>query len=214
MLFDAGASTVSRYVGRATTPEEAIQRAVADRVGGVATVTITSIKTDVSGGSGLQAQPDPSGRVGQPMRFVLVNDGVRTGSAIATVQVHTIYARAARAIARDEVVAPSAIELVDGELPSMPLRRVPSAQEIVGLKARRDIAEGEALTSAVLVTPPVVQSGDEVSVTVTLGRVEVTGRAVASGSGQVGDIIRVMQPHSRRLVKARITGPGAVEVVE
>ena len=48
-------------------------------------------------------------------------------------------------------------------LPAMALRRVPAPGEVVGLKARRTIARGEALTSAVLITPPAVRSGDEVT---------------------------------------------------
>jgi flagella basal body P-ring formation protein FlgA len=46
-------------------------------------------------------------------------------------------------------------------------------------------------------TPPAVRSGDEVTVKVSIGAVEVTGVGVASGSGQAGDVIRIMQPRSR-----------------
>jgi flagellar basal body P-ring formation protein FlgA len=133
---------------------------------------------------------------------------------VATLPVRARYARATRGIARDESIAQDAFEVVNAELPAIALRRVPAPEEIVGLKARRAIAPGEALTSAVLMLPPAVRSGDEVTVKVAIGRIEVTGVAVASGSGQAGDVIRVMQPKSRRLVKARILGPGVVEVIE
>ena len=70
------------------------------------------------------------------------------------------------------------------------------------------------MTAAVLRVPPVVRTGDTVDVTVRIGVVSVTGTATASGSGQVGDIIRIMQPHSSRLLSARIVGTGAVEIVQ
>jgi len=59
-----------------------------------------------------------------------------------------------------------------------------------------------------------VRSGDSVDVTVRIGVVTVTGTAIASGSGQVGDVIRVIQPHGSRLLTARIVGTGAVEIVQ
>ena len=211
-VFSVGASSLSRLV--ATTPTQAIEYAVAEKIGGDAAVQVTSIDTAVADEAGLEAQVDPAARLGQPTRFVLTTDGVRRGAAVATLQVQTRYARASRAIARDEAITQDAFEVVNGVLPAIALRRVPAPDEVVGLKARRAIARGEALTSAVLLVPPAVRSGDEVTVKVAIGQVEVTGVAVASGSGQPGDIIRVMQPRSRRLVKARILGPGAVEVIE
>jgi flagella basal body P-ring formation protein FlgA len=211
-VFSVGVSTVSRLVAK--TPEQAIERAVAERIGGVVEVQVTSLKTTVADETGLVAQLDPSARLGQPTRFVLTSDGVRRGAAIATLQVQARFARALRPIARDESITADACEIVNGELPAIALRRVPAPSEVVGLKARRSIARGEALTSAVLMLPPVVRSGDQVSVKVAIGAIEVTGVAVASGSGQAGDVIRVVQPRSRRLVKARILGPGAVEVIE
>ena len=211
-VFSVGASSLSRLV--ATTPTQAIEYAVAEKIGGDAAVQVTSIDTAVADEAGLEAQVDPAARLGQPTRFVLTSDGVRRGAAVATLQVQTRYARASRAIARDEAITQDAFEVVNGVLPAIALRRVPAPDEVVGLKARRAIARGEALTSAVLLVPPAVRSGDEVTVKVAIGQVEVTGVAVASGSGQPGDVIRVMQPRTRRLVKARILGPGAVEVIE
>lgn len=211
-VFSVGVSSVSRLVAK--TPAEAIELAVAERIGGDVAVQVTSLQTTVADESGLVAQVDPAARLGQPTRFVLVSDGVRRGAAIATLQVRTRFARATKAIRRDQTITADAFEVVSGELPAIALRRVPAPAEIVGLKARRAIARGEALTSAVVMMEPAVRSGQEVTVKVSVGRIEVSGVAVASGSGQAGDVIRVMQPRSRRLVKARILGPGAVEVIE
>jgi flagella basal body P-ring formation protein FlgA len=212
-VFNVGVSTVTRLA--ATTPEEAIERAVSERMGGDVSVRVMSLDTAVVGESGLQAQLDPAARLGQPTRFVLLSHGgVRKGTAVATLQVEARFARALRTIARDVAITSDDFEIVSGDLPAMAVRRVPAPGEIVGLKARRTIARGEALTSAVLMTPPAVRSGDEVTVKVSIGSVEVSGVGVASGSGQPGDVIRIMQPRSRQLLKARIVGPGMVEIAE
>jgi flagella basal body P-ring formation protein FlgA len=194
-------------------PRLAIERSVAQRIGAGASVTVASLDTTVVPTPGLEALPDPAARSGQPVRFQLLAHGARVGTAVATVRVQAMYARAARAIARDEAISDDMVAMVDGEVPHVAFRHLPTRDEIAGLKARRDIAPGEALTDAVLVVPPLVRSGEEVAVTVRIGAVQAQGMAVASGSGHLGDTIRVMQRSSRKLLNARISGPGAVELI-
>jgi len=198
----------------AVTPIDAIEQALARRLGGEAAVAVTGLETSVRAQQGLQALPEPGARAGQPVRFILMAGRKRVGVAVATVMVSGPHARAARAIARDEALTDADIEIVDDEWPSVALARLPVQDEIVGLKARRNIAAGEALTSAVLDVPPLVRSGDVVTVTATVGAVQVTGAATASSSGQRGDIIRVTPRPNGRPLRARITGQSTVEVVQ
>ena len=195
--------------------DESIEKAIARRIGGGhVSVAVTGLETSVRAQQGLQALPEPGARAGQPVRFVLMAGKSRVGVAVATVMVSGPHARAARAIARDEAITEADIEIVDDEWPSVPLTRLPTEDEIVGLKARRNIAEGEALTGTVLDVPPTVRAGDVVTVTATVGAVQVTAAATASSSGHRGDIIRVTPKPNGRPVRARITGPAAVEVVQ
>jgi flagella basal body P-ring formation protein FlgA len=60
----------------------------------------------------------------------------------------------------------------------------------------------------------VVQSGDRVAVRAGVQGVTAETQGVAAQSGEPGDIIRVVNPSSRRSVKARVVGPGKVEVVQ
>lgn len=197
-----------------TTPAQAIERAVTQRVGGVGRVHAASIDTKVSPEPGLQALPEPGGRTGQPVRFVLTVGKARRGSAVATVTIDGIYARALRAIARDRAIADADVELVEGEWPSVAFARLPAPEDVVGLQARRNIAPGEVLTNAVLDVPPLVRAGETVTVTARVGVVEVTGEATASSSGHRGEIIRVTPKPGARALKARIIAPGSVEVVQ
>lgn len=198
----------------ALTPRDAIERAILERMGGNVTVLVTVLRSDVHSEPALRALPDPSARAGHPVRFVLTAGGVRKGTAVATVAVEASYARAAHAIARDAIVTAADVDVVSGELPGVTFRRLPAAADVVGLRARRAIAAGEPLTAAVLDVPPLVRSGDEVTATVRVGRVEIHAVTTASGSGQAGDIIRVLAPGNRRPLRARITGQGAVEVLK
>ena len=136
------------------TPREAIERVVAQRIGGDVSVDVTSLDTAVAAERGLQALPEPGGHAGAPMRFVMMVGRVRRGVAVATVKVSGSYARASRAIARNDAIASEAIEIAHGELPSIALKRLPPAADLVGLIARRDIAAGETLTHTVLQISP------------------------------------------------------------
>jgi flagella basal body P-ring formation protein FlgA len=57
-----------------------------------------------------------------------------------------------------------------------------------------------------------VRSGDRITISVTIGAVQVFGTGIASGSGQLGDTVRVLPAEGRKALTAKITGPGTVEV--
>ena len=162
---------------------------------------------------GPKAIPEPGSRLGRPMRFILFTDGTRVGSVVAKVEVTGSAVRSSRALTRGEDVAADAIEVVDVELTNILLDRLPTSSEMVGAQARRDIRAGEVLTGATVIVPPAIRSGDEVRVSVSTGVIALTSVGRASSSGHVGDLIRVLMPQSRKSLKARITGPGSVEIV-
>jgi len=198
----------------AVTPAEAIRASVLRRLGVPGVVDVVHVTTKVADEVGLVAEPEATARFGKPARFVLSAGGVRRGIAVATVTFTCRCPRASRSIARDEAIDRDAIDLSEGPLRGLPIKPVLAIDALKGLSARRAIAAGEPLTAAVLRVPPVVRSGDSVDVTVRIGAVSVTGTGIASGSGQVGEVIRIMQPHSSRLLPARIVGTGAVEIVQ
>lgn len=213
-LLIAGLATSVMAASSIVSPEEAIAAAVARHLGVAAEVTVTALQTKVGGAAGLLAEPDARARVARPSRFILTIAGERQGTAVATVTVVARYPRAARAIARDTTLEIADVEMPASEVPPVAMRPVLSGTNLVGLVARRPIMAGEPLTAAVLQVPPDVRNGDPVQVTVRIGRVQVSGAGRASGSGMVGEMIRVLPPGSVRSIAARITGPGMVEIVQ
>jgi flagella basal body P-ring formation protein FlgA len=196
-----------------TTPAAAIERAVVERLGGHVEVEVLALDTAVAPARALHALPEPGGRAGAPARFVLMVGRVRRGIAVASVKVRGPFARAARTIARRETITADAVDVVTGELVAVGFQRLPGPDEVLGLVARRDIAAGEPLTQAAVQLPPLVKPGDEVVLTVVAGAVRITAKAIAASSGYEGDVIRVT-PEGGRPLKARISGPGTVEVNE
>lgn len=199
----------------ATTVRDAIGQAVLERIGGEGSVSVTmqSLKTAVPDAGPLTAVPEPGGRLGRPARFVLWRGRDRAGVAVARVDVIAPHVRTRRGIARAETIAAEDVQVVDAAVPALAFRPFLSLEAVVGTRPRRNLAAGEVITTAVITVPPAVRSGDVVEVLVRVGAVQVTGRGVASGSGQVGDVIRVINQSSRRPLRAKISGPNAVEVI-
>ena len=197
---------------------DAIARSVQERMGEVRVAVVevsgSRIPNPESRIPGLVATPEPGSRLGRPMRFILVAGGARVGSVVAKLEVSGSAVRSSRALLRGEDVAADAVELVDVELKDMLIDRLPTQRDVVGAQARRNIRAGEVLTGAAVVVPSIVKSGDEVRVSMSTGVIQLTSVGRASGSGHVGDLIRVLMPASRKGLKARITGPGSVEIVQ
>ena len=195
----------------------AIERSLQERMGEVRVTVVemagNRVPNPESRTPAIVATPEPGSRLGRPIRFILFANGVRTGSVVATLNVAGPAVRSSRALLRGEDVAADAIEVVNVELTNILLDRLPTQDEVVRSQARRDIRAGEVLTGATVIVPPAVKSGDEVQVSVSTGVIELTTKGRASGSGHVGDLIRVLMPQSRKGLKARITGPGSVEIV-
>jgi flagella basal body P-ring formation protein FlgA len=202
--------------------EAAIARSVSERIGGTPQVNVTklqlgsALKGDVDRtiDGTITASPEPGARIGTAARFTLFAGGSRIGSAGATVHVTAAHVRARRAMARLDELAAGDVEEVTSALADQPIRHLPALADVVGARLKRNVVAGEPITSAVIEVPTAVKSGDLIAVTVRLGAVEAEGRAVASGSGHIGDLVRVVPPGTRRVLKARIVGPGRAEIIQ
>jgi flagella basal body P-ring formation protein FlgA len=192
---------------------DAIARSVAGQVGGDARATVSALQTKVVSDGPLVASPEPGARTGGPARYTLFAGGARVGSAVATVQVAARHVRATRAIGRGEALAGGDVTEVDGVLVDQPIKRLPALQDVIGARVRRNVAAGEAITAAVIEVPAAVRSGETVATVIRVGAVEAEGKGVVSGSGHVGDVVRVTPPGTRRPLKARVVAPGRVEII-
>ncbi len=81
-------------------------------------------------------------------------------------------------------------------------------------RAARPLAADACLTRTSLVMLPAVQAGQEVDAIARVNGVEAVARLVAAERGQVGSLVRVVNPQSRRSLKARVVAAGVVEVIQ
>lgn len=78
--------------------------------------------------------------------------------------------------------------------------------------ARRSLSAGTPITNNDVTLPPTVRQGDTVTVVVVCGSVKLRTTAQSKQDGRTGDTVKVRPSISDQDVRARITGPGTVEI--
>lgn len=86
-------------------------------------------------------------------------------------------------------------------------------ENLVGMEISRPISAGTVFTPDLVSAPDAVSRGDHVIITARTGNFSVKSRGKALGNGRVGEQVRIENLSSSRTVRARIVGPGHVEVV-
>jgi flagella basal body P-ring formation protein FlgA len=182
-------------------------------------VTGLSCALDATNADMLVAKPAPGARVGSPVRFALTRPVrgasaqlVRAGEAVATVHVAGTAIRTTRDLPRGAVIAPTDVEQVETSLDGLPLRQILTRQDVVGALVRVPLRVGQLVDQTSIVPVPAVRSGDRVRAVVRTTTVEVETIAVAAESGAIDQVIRVVNPESRRSMRARVRAKGEVEV--
>ena len=84
--------------------------------------------------------------------------------------------------------------------------------ELVGLRLKRSLRAGEPTVPSTVSVPPMVERGQEVLLSASLGEIEVTMKGQALEDGVPGERIQVRNLSSRRVVEAEVIGRNRVRV--
>ena len=87
-----------------------------------------------------------------------------------------------------------------------------SVDQVVGKKLTRPTVMDQVLSPSFLDDAELVRRGDQVVISARSGAINVKMPGEALADGAQGQQIRVRNQRSERVVKARVTGPGQVEV--
>ncbi|GGY04756.1 flagellar basal body P-ring formation chaperone FlgA [Paludibacterium paludis] len=83
-------------------------------------------------------------------------------------------------------------------------------EDAVGFASRRRLANGQVLTRRLLDRPFKVTRGSTVTVVVRDAGIEIETEANAMDNGREGDTIRIANPKSRKILRARVNADGTV----
>lgn len=108
---------------------------------------------------------------------------------------------------RDDIIAEAAIKWLDVPVRLMGADTVTRAEDLVGMSANGLLKPDMPVSKSDLRAPKMVKRGDLVSITLRNGRIELTSQARALHDARHGDILRVKNEQSERVVQVRVTGP-------
>jgi flagellar basal body P-ring formation protein FlgA len=196
-----------------STVEDLIAAAVRARMGADARVMVRGTRPSAPARLFTSALIDPVARLGDPLTVILSGGPGVSVRVQSDVTVSVQHARVARPIARGQEIVGDDMTPVMGDVVGVPVRRLPTATELAGGRAIRDMKAGDIVQAGWVQLKPAVHAGDPVTVRARIGDVEVTSILVASDNGNIGAIVRVMNPDTHRTLRARVVASGIVEVV-
>lgn len=84
--------------------------------------------------------------------------------------------------------------------------------KLIGQVAKRTLSNGRVIESKHVQTPPVIQEGELVKISAAKGALKLTAKGIAKTNGRAGEVIRVRNMTSNKLLYCRVDGPGLVSV--
>ncbi len=91
-------------------------------------------------------------------------------------------------------------------------REASTLEEVVGKRVKRPIGKGNVVKLDYLEAPPMVREGEEVLIVLEKGNLKVTVRGIARDEGGKGEIVRVENTGSGKVVTGRVVEPKVVRV--
>lgn len=88
-----------------------------------------------------------------------------------------------------------------------------SLEDIVGMEARRPLMQDRPVLARSLAAPRAVEKGKSVTIMLSEGGLTLTAPGKAMEDGGIGDLIRVINTHSTKIIHAEIVGNGQVRAV-
>ena len=142
----------------------------------------------------------------------------RPGNARSLIRYTGTYAETfeaavlARPLAANEVVKASDITIVRRPKAEFAVNVITSAEQAVGLAARRAMRPGDVIRQTDLAKPEVVARNDNVTITYRVPGISLTMRGKALEGGAHGEVINVLNEQSKRTIQAAVAGRGHVIV--
>lgn len=117
-----------------------------------------------------------------------------------------------RPLQRESVISEGDVALRERDVGTLSRGYLTQTDQAVGMKLVRPTVIDQVLTQQHLEQAEVVRKGDHVVIVAHSGTLSVRMPGEALSKGGLYEQIRVRNLNSKRVVKARITGPGQVEV--
>ncbi|MBC2657259.1 flagellar basal body P-ring formation protein FlgA [Pseudomonas sp. MSSRFD41] len=158
----------------------------------------------------LESPAQPLGRVTVKVRC----EGSSPWSVFVPAQVKLFreVVTSARPLRRASIIEPGDVVLRERDISQNVQGYLTSVDQAIGQKLVRPMVADQIVTLVHLEQAEVVRKGDQVVITARSGSLNVRMPGEALSNGGMSEQIRVKNLNSQRVIKARVTAPGQVEV--
>jgi len=140
---------------------------------------------------------------GEPVRKVWVN---------ATISVMADVVTVIRPLGKHAYIELADLSVERRDLSDLSSDTVSRIEDALGNRTTRMIYPQTVLQSGMFASPPLVRRGDIVKIVASAGPMLITATGMVKQQGCKGEMARVVNTDSNRIITARVTGLGAVEV--
>jgi flagella basal body P-ring formation protein FlgA len=208
-----GAHAVAQAPAEVPDPfRRALVSAVMERMGRGAEVVVGAITPEWTG-SFTRLAIDPSAKIGGPVGITVYTGPATSVRVRADIKVVVDYLCATRPIAGGQILAAADVTAVHGVIADVPFRRLPGMAEVIGARGLRQLAPGDVIQPGFVAVIPLVRAGQTVTGTARIGTVEASWTFVAVDSGALDEVIRILNPDTKKTLRARVVSTGLVEVI-
>ncbi|MET0294475.1 MAG: flagellar basal body P-ring formation chaperone FlgA, partial [Phenylobacterium sp.] len=116
----------------------------------------------------------------------------------------------ARSLATGEIVGPA--DLVWAKVAGAPGDAPSDAQAVIGMAARRPLRAGAAVSGRDIGAPQIIKAGEMIAVTYVDGPISLTLQAKALGAAAAGELLKVQNLDSKKVLQAVAAAPGEAVV--
>lgn len=115
-------------------------------------------------------------------------------------------------IRRQDILTPEKYTLKRVETTYLTEKALTSPEELAGSWARKNIGKDQIITSGLIERIPTIMSGKQISILFKTESMEISAAGIAMETGYVGDLIRVRNSQSRKVIPCTIIDRNTVQV--
>jgi flagella basal body P-ring formation protein FlgA len=158
----------------------------------------------------LESPAQPLGRVTVRVRC----DGASPWTVFVPAQVRLFreIVTTTRPLKRTGIINPEDVTLRERDISQINQGYLTSVDQAIGQKLVRPMVSDQVITLVHLEQAEVVRKGDQVVISARSGTLNVRMPGEALSNGGMSEQIKVKNLNSQRVIKARVTAPGQVEV--
>ncbi|WP_052064575.1 flagellar basal body P-ring formation chaperone FlgA [Acidihalobacter prosperus] len=119
---------------------------------------------------------------------------------------------ATRPLSRGAQLSASELGLAEHDLSGLAYGYLTAKSQAVGRMLTRSVSAGQVVQPGMLAQPLLVHRGQTVTIVSAAAGIEVTSQGVALASGSRGQLVKVRNSESQRIVQGVVSGPGRIRI--